>query len=67
MPFTKTSRQKTNAMPSIKTLRKYYPDCKLSDVTLLRLAEWVKEYSGKNFISPDNKLLAALIKWESEK
>lgn len=54
-------------MPSIKTLRRYYPDCKLSDSELLEIAEWVKAYSGKNFISPDNKILAALIQWESEK
>ena len=67
MPFTKTTRQKTNTMPKAETLRKYYPDCKLSDVVLLRIAEWVRVFSGKNHISPDNKILAALIKWESEK
>ena len=54
-------------MPRIETLRKYYPDCKLSDDDLLRISEWVKEHEGKNHISPDNRILNAIIVWEQRR
>lgn len=53
-----------NKMPKPETLRKYYPDNLLSDAELVEMAEWTKNYLGKEHISPDNRLLKVLIEWE---
>lgn len=51
-------------MPKASTLRKYYPESKLSDDKLVEIAEWLKKYIKHQHISADNHILAALIAWE---
>jgi hypothetical protein len=48
-------------MPRKDTLRKYYPDSTLSDDELMRIAEWLRDYTGQTAVSPDNRILKALI------
>ncbi len=64
MPFTKDARASTNLMPKPETIRKYYPKTTLSDMELSKLAEWSRDYLGLNHISPENKVLGALIAME---
>ena len=58
-------------MPKIETLRKYYPETiigahAIGDNKLLEIAEFVRMHEGKNHISPDNKILKAIIEWENK-
>jgi len=54
-------------MPKIKTLRSHFPDCKLSDVEMIKLSEWLRDYLKVEHISVNNKILKALIDWENDK
>lgn len=51
-------------MPTLKTLRKYFPDTRLDDDRLIEVANWVKQYLRQEHISPANNILKAIVSWE---
>lgn len=53
-------------MPKITTLRRHFPDCNLSDDTMMEIAEWLRDYLKQEHITPNNKLLKILIAWEDK-
>ena len=57
----------TSKMPKIKTLRKHFPDCELTDEKMMEIAEWLRDHLKQEHITPNNKLLKVLIAWESDK
>lgn len=57
----------SSKMPKIETLRKHFPDCNLTDDKLLEISEWLRKDLRQEFITPTNKLLGVLIKWEESK
>lgn len=54
-------------MPKIKTLRRHFPNCSLSDDELIKITEWLRDYLGQQHITPNNKLLKVLIDYEISK
>lgn len=54
-------------LPTPSTLKRYYPVSKLSGEQIAILAEFVRAQQGTNGISPDNKILKALVSWEDMK
>jgi len=54
-------------MPKIETLRRHFPDCKLSDEKMMEIAEWLRDYLKQQHITPNNKMLRVLMDWEDNK
>jgi len=54
-------------MPKIETIRKHFPDCKLSDDSLLEITEWLRANQGLQHVGVTNKKLKVLIDWEGRK
>ena len=51
-------------MPKAETLRKYYPNSKLSNEQLVTVAEFVRDFLKKEHVSPGNDAVASIIAWE---